>query len=72
MEISYGKPVIVHMHPGTYTTKDGHKYQFTVYVDVNDWGNMQITDVKWTGIEPLESSLIEDEIKDKFFDIQRD
>ena len=71
MDISYGKPVTIQHHPGTYC-EDGHAYEFTVLVEVNDWGNMEIIDIKWKDIEPLDVDLIEDEIKDKFFDTKRE
>ena len=71
MDISYGKPVTIQHHPGTYC-EDGKAYEFTVLVEVNDLGNMEIIDIKWKTIEPLDVDLIEDEIKDKFFDTQRE
>jgi hypothetical protein len=71
MEISYGKPTTIQRHPGTYC-EDVSAYHFTVLVEVNDWGNMEIIDIKWKDIEPLDVDLVEDEIKDKFFDTQRD
>jgi hypothetical protein len=70
MDISYGKPTTIQHHPGTYC-EDGSAYQFTVLVEVNDWGNIEIIDIKWKDIEPLDVDLVEDEIKDKFFDTQR-
>lgn len=71
MDISYGKPVTIQHYPGTYS-EDGYDYKFTVLVEANDWGNMEIINIKWKDVEPLDVDLIEDEIKDKFFDTQRE
>lgn len=70
MDISYGKPVTIQHHPGTYC-EDESAYQFTVLVEINDWGNMEIIEIKWRDIEPLDVDFIEDEIKDRFFNTQR-
>lgn len=70
MDISYGKPTTIQYHPGTYN-EDGSVYHFEVLVEINDWGNMEIIDIKWKEIEPLDVDLVEDEIRDKFFDTLR-